>query len=43
MLGVMKVLMLPLLDSWNRKMFSVFLFMLLCPTLSLFFLGVISY
>lgn len=36
MRGVLEVLMLRLGDSWSRKMFSVSLFVLLCPTQSLF-------
>lgn len=36
MIGVMEILVLPLFNSWSRKMLSVSLFILLCPTLSHF-------
>lgn len=43
MIGLMEVFMLPLFDSWSRTLFSVSLFILLCPTLSILSLGMISY
>lgn len=36
MVGVLEVLMLLLSESRSRKTYSVFLFLLLCPTQSLF-------